>query len=52
MESCKPMETHLPGNWRKEDTTSGEVVDATIYRELVGSLTLFSEHETKHFLRS
>ena len=38
MESCKPMDTPLPGNWRKEDATSGEVVDATIYRQLVGSL--------------
>ena len=38
MEGCKPMDTPLPGNWRKEDATSGEVVDATVYRELVGSL--------------
>jgi hypothetical protein len=32
MEGCKPMDTPLPGNWRKEDATSREVVDATIYR--------------------
>eukprot|EP00253_Pinus_taeda_P019684 PITA_19684 len=32
MESCKPMETPLATNWRKEDVTSGEEVDATIYR--------------------
>jgi hypothetical protein len=38
MERWKPMNTPLPGNWRKEDATSGEVVDATIYRQLVGSL--------------
>jgi hypothetical protein len=38
MEGCKPMDTPLLGNWRKEDATSGEVVDATIYRQLVGSL--------------
>ena len=38
MESCKPMDTPLLGNWRKEDATFGEVVDATIYRQLVGSL--------------
>ena len=31
MESCKPMDTPLLGNWRKEDATSGEVVDATTY---------------------
>jgi hypothetical protein len=38
MEGCKPMDTTLPGNWKKEDATSGEVVDATVYRKLVGSL--------------
>ena len=30
------METHLLGNWRKEDATSAEVVDATVYQQLVG----------------
>eukprot|EP00253_Pinus_taeda_P025913 PITA_25913 len=38
MEKCKPMQTPLAGNWRKEDATSGEVVEATVYRRLVGSL--------------
>jgi len=28
----------LPRGWRKEDATSVEVVDATVYRQLVGSL--------------
>eukprot|EP00253_Pinus_taeda_P009592 PITA_09592 len=32
MEKCKPMQTPLVGNWSKEDATSGEVVDATVYR--------------------
>jgi hypothetical protein len=32
MEGCKPMDTPLLENWRKEDVTFGEVVDATIYR--------------------
>ena len=32
MESSKPMETLLIGNWMKEDVTYGEVVEATIYR--------------------
>jgi hypothetical protein len=31
MEGYKPMDTPLPGNWRKEDDTFGEVVDATVY---------------------
>eukprot|EP00253_Pinus_taeda_P010342 PITA_10342 len=38
MERSKPMETPLAGNWRKEDATLGEVVEATVYRQLVGSL--------------
>ena len=32
------METPLLGNWRKEDATCGEVVDATVYSQLVDSL--------------
>ncbi len=32
MEKCKPMQTTLAGNWRKEDATSGEVVATTVYQ--------------------
>ena len=38
MENCKPMETPIATNWRKENATSSEEVDATIYRNLMGSL--------------
>ena len=38
MEKCKPIQTPLAGNWRKEDATSGEVVAAIVYQQLVGSL--------------
>ena len=38
MQGCKPIDTPLLGNWKKEDVTWAEVVDATIYRQLVGSL--------------
>eukprot|EP00253_Pinus_taeda_P036175 PITA_36175 len=38
MHGCKPVDTPLPGDWRKKDATSAEVVDATVYRQLVGSL--------------
>jgi hypothetical protein len=31
MEGCKPMDMPLLGNWKKEDTTFGEVVDAIVY---------------------
>eukprot|EP00253_Pinus_taeda_P013564 PITA_13564 len=31
MHGCKPVNTPLPGGWRKEDATSGEEVDATVY---------------------
>ena len=40
MDISLPMETPLAGNWRKEDATSGEVVEATVYRKLVGSIML------------
>eukprot|EP00253_Pinus_taeda_P029612 PITA_29612 len=43
MHGCKPVDTPLPGGWRKEDATSGEEVDATVYRQLVGSLILGRE---------
>ena len=38
IQDCKPMDTPLPRNQRKEDATSTEVVDYTVYRQLVGSL--------------
>ena len=38
MERSKRMETPLAGYWRKEDATSGEVVEAIVYRQLVGLL--------------
>ena len=38
MQGCKPIDTPLLGNWKKEDATSAKVVDATVYRQLVGSL--------------
>jgi len=41
MKRNKPMETPPIGNWRKEDATLGEVVEATIYRKLVGSPMYF-----------
>ena len=45
------MDTPLLGNWRKEDATSGEVVNATL-QEVSGFSNVSSEHETGHFLRS
>eukprot|EP00253_Pinus_taeda_P024460 PITA_24460 len=38
MEKCKPVQTPLAGNWRKEDATSREVVEAIVYQQLMGSL--------------
>ena len=32
MQGCKSIDTPLPGNWKKEDSTSAEVVDPTVYR--------------------
>eukprot|EP00253_Pinus_taeda_P028501 PITA_28501 len=38
MKDCKPMTMPLVTNWRKVDTTRGERVDATLYKQLIGSL--------------
>eukprot|EP00253_Pinus_taeda_P004384 PITA_04384 len=38
MEKCKPIQTPLAGNWRREVDTSREVVEATVYRQLMGSM--------------
>lgn len=38
MHGCNPVDTPLPGGWRKDDATSAEEVDATVYRQLMGSL--------------
>ena len=51
MESFKPIEKRLVNNWRKEDTTLGEEVDATIDRKLVGS-HISCEHMTIYTLCS
>ena len=32
MQGYKPIDSPLPGNLRKEDATSAEVVDAIVYR--------------------
>eukprot|EP00253_Pinus_taeda_P005176 PITA_05176 len=45
MDRSKPMETPLGVNWRKEDATLGEVVEATIYRQLAGSLMYLEQSE-------
>ena len=38
MEKCKPMQTPLASNWRKEVVTSREVVEAIVCKQLMGSL--------------
>lgn len=37
MENCKPMDTPLATNWRKEYAFAGCEFDSTLYRKLVGS---------------
>jgi len=32
MQDCKPMDTPLHTNWRKDDASTGEAVDGNIYR--------------------
>eukprot|EP00253_Pinus_taeda_P007287 PITA_07287 len=49
MENCKHMETPLATKWRKENSTLGEEVDATIYRRLVGYLMYLMNTRLKMF---
>ena len=48
------METPLASNWRKEDATSSEVVEDTVYRQFVGEnfTYVFGEHTTGHIFCS
>jgi hypothetical protein len=38
MEDCKPMSKPMVTNWRKISVSESELVDATRYQQLVGSL--------------
>lgn len=38
MLECRTMSTHLVTNWRKIGASGSEVVDATLYCQLIGFL--------------
>ena len=38
MEDCKPMSTCMVTNWKKLHAFEGELVDPTLYCQLIGSL--------------
>ena len=38
MDGCKPMSTPMTTNFRKLDAFESELVDPTLYRQLIGSL--------------
>jgi hypothetical protein len=38
MEGCRPMFTPMITNWKKLSASDSQLVDATIYRQLIGSL--------------
>ena len=38
MEDCKTMSTPMITNWKKLHAFEGELVDPTLYRQLIGSL--------------
>ena len=38
MEDCRPMSTLMVTNWKKLHASEGELVDPTLYRQLIGSL--------------
>ena len=37
MEDCKPMSTPMTTNWKKLHASEGELVDPTLFRQLIGS---------------
>ena len=37
MEDCRSMSTPMVSNWKKIHASEGELVDPTLYRQLVGS---------------
>ena len=38
MEECRPMSTPMITNWKKLSASDSQLVDATIYRQLIGLL--------------
>ena len=38
MTDCRPMSTSMITNWAKLHASEGELVDPTLYRQLIGSL--------------
>ena len=38
MEDCRPMSIPMITNWKKLYASEGELVDSTLYRQLIGSL--------------
>jgi hypothetical protein len=38
MEDCRPMSTPMITNWKKLNSSESELVDPTMYRQLIGSL--------------
>ena len=38
MEDCRPMSTPMVTNWKKLLASKRELVDSTLYRQLIGSL--------------
>ena len=38
MDDCRPMSTPMVTNWKKLHASEGELVDPTLYHQLMGSL--------------
>ena len=38
MEDCESMSTPMVTNWKKLNSSEGELSDPTLYRQLIGSL--------------
>ena len=46
MEGCRPMSTPMTTDFRKLDAFESELVDPTLYCQLIGSLMYLVKHKT------
>ena len=47
MEDCRPMSTSMITNWKKLHAFEGELVDPTLYCQLIGSLMYLVKLSTR-----
>ena len=48
MEGCRPMSTPMITNWKKLHASKGELVDPTLFRQLIAFVDVFGQHQTRY----